>query len=203
MEDEKNVQEEELETNDEDDESATDESESGEAPEVEDGTDLSDDDGEDADNDGDNETSEDRQARKDRAEAQINRLKEENRQLKTKLKESGEKGEIGANSDLVERTYLSANGYKDRAVQDEVMRLAKKFDMSVDEAMQDADIKERADKLVKAKEAERSISKGTGGSSVKTKGVSYYLAYFKQHGDFPANTSAEMISKVTDELAKT
>lgn len=192
--------EEELEVNEPENEPGANETEGDEEPEVEDSSDVSDDDG-GTDGDetgGDGEATEER---KRRATAQIDRLKKENEQLKEKLKEGG-KESVTSNPELVERTYLAANGIKERTVQDEVMRLAKKFEMSVDDAMQDADIKERADKLTKNLIAQRSISNGTGGASMKKKGESYYLAHFKRTGDFPEGTPQQMIAKVTDMLAE-
>lgn len=205
MSEEKNVHEEvheeELEANESDDESTTDEAESGEATEVEDDDAVSDED--DSGDTGDGGEADDTHARRERAQAQIDRLKEENRTLKDRLKEGDKKGEtVASNSELVERTYLSAYGYKDKDVQNEVIRLARKFDMSVDQALDDADIKSRADALIKQKQAAQSVSKGTGGASSKKKGLNYHLSYFKKHGDFAPDASPDMIAKVSDELAK-
>ena len=177
----------------------TTEDESGEESEEQDSDDLSEDDGGDEDTDSGN----DREARKARRDAQIDRLKEENRKLKEQAKENGSKEEgVATNSELVERTFLSANGIKDREVQDEVMRLAKKFDIPVDEAMDDSDIKVRAEALIKKKAATKSVAQGTGGAAARTKGVAWHKAYFEKHGDFAAGAKNEMIAKVTEALAK-
>ena len=188
--------EEELEVNDEQDESRTDEEESGEESEVEAGS--------DAESDGESEERDIRGERQERAKAQIDRLKAEKAKLKEeneRLKEGGQES-VGTNSELVERTFLAANGIKDRDVQDEVIRLAHKFDVPVDEAMDDADIAGRAETLIKKKAAARTVAKGTGGAGTKAKGVNYYVTYFEKHGDFPDGLSSEMISKVTDKLAE-
>ena len=190
--------EEELLDNEPEDEPGTDEDESGEESEEQDSDDLSeDDDGDDSGEEGNS-----REARKARRDAQIDRLKEENRKLKESIKESGsEKSGLANNSELIERTYLSANGIVDKDVQNEVIRLANKFGMSVDEAMDDADIKLRADSLIKQKKAKQSVAKGTGGSAQKTRGVNWHTAYFEKNGDFAPGATQGMIAKVTDALA--
>ena len=193
--------EEELVDNEILDELSANEEESGEESEVEDGEDVSaDDDGGDSEEEAEGNS---RGAREKRRDSQIDRLKEENRKLKAEAKESGsEKEGIVTNSELVERTFLAANGIKDREVQDEVIRLAHKFDIPVDEAMDDSDIKVRAEALIKKKAASRSVAKSTGGAAARTKGVAYHTAYFEKHGDFAPGATNEMISKVTDVLAK-
>ena len=158
------------------DELEADEDESGEESEEQASEDVSGDDGEGDDSEEEGNT---REARQDRAKSQIDRLKKENRELKAKAKEQGsDKEVVPTNSELVERTYLAANGIKDREVQDEIMRLATKFDIPVDEAMDDADISSRAEALLKKKAAAKSVTKATGGAASRTKGVAYHTAYF-------------------------
>jgi hypothetical protein len=205
MEETTNIEEETLVDNpDEHEFDGTTEEESGEESEVEDSSDLSEDDGTD---EGGIEADPQTESQK-RAKTQIDRLKAEKAKLKAeneRLKKgsSQEGGEVVAtNSELIERTYLAANGIKDREVQDEVMRLAHKFDVPVDAAMDDTDIRARAETLIKKKKATQAVAKGTGGAGAKTKGVDYYTAYFTKNGDFPAGIPNEMIAKVTDKLAK-
>lgn len=143
---------------------------------------------------------------KDRAESQIDRLKREKAELKEKLDKAGEGKDEGGkefSSELVERTYLASNGIKDREAQEEVMRLAKKFDMQVDEALEDSDIKSRADSIIKRKQAKQSVAGGGGGKGGSTsKDVDYYRRQFEKTGDFPDDTPADMIAEVTEELAE-
>lgn len=172
------------------------EEESSEEPEIENSSDADGDDGNDE--------------RTARAKAQRERLAEEIKQLKAekaKLKEgskenNSKESQLATNSELVERTYLAANGIKDKDVQNEVMRLAKKFDISVDQALDDTDINQRANALIKKKQAAQAVAKSTGGTATGKKTPSYYADYFKKNGDFPSGTSSDMIAKATDILAK-
>ena len=189
--------EEELVDNDLQDESRTDGEESGEESEEQDSDDVSGTDDEDDPDEGNS-----RGARKARRDAQIDRLKEENRKLKEQAKEKGSEKGVETNSELTERAYLSANDLKDKDAQDEVIRLADKLGMTVIDAIDDGDIMMRANSIIKKKQAARSVAKGTGGSSQKTKGVSYHTAYFDKNGTFAEGATNEMIAKVTDELAK-
>lgn len=145
--------------------------------------------------------------------AELEKLRRESaaaRRLREKVgKEGGKKGgeeSSGINKDfdqeLISRTYLAAQaGIKDKEVQDEALRLAEKFGMNIAEAMSDADISTRLTNLQKRKEAQRAVAKSTGGSTSRTKDVSFYLEYFKKNGDFPAGTPTSMIARVTESLA--
>jgi hypothetical protein len=190
--------EEELVDNEILDELSTDEDESGEESEVEDSEDVSgDDDGGDSNDDGNS-----REARKARRDAQIDRLKEDNRKLKDQLKENSSEKEVNnTSSELMERAFLAANDVKDKDAQNEVIRLADKFGTSVMDAIEDTDVMMRVNSIVKKKAADRSVAGGTGGSAQKTKGVAWHKAYFEKHGDFAAGATNSMISKVTDALA--
>jgi len=148
--------------------------------------------------------------KEERRNHQIDRLKKEKADLKKeneRLKQGGEKGQEGGsslatNTELMERTFLAANGYKDKDVQNEVLRLAHKFDVPVNEALEDKDITSRAESILKRKTAQNSIARGTGGAAKKGKDAGYVASYFKKHGDFPEGTSNSLISKATDILAK-
>ena len=116
-------------------------------------------------------------------------------------KESPSKGSF--DQELIARTYLAAQaGITDKEVQNEALRLANKFGMNIAEAMDDADISTRLKTLQKQKATQNAIAKGTGGSATRTKDASYYLTYFKQHGDFPEGTPTAMIARVTQDLAQ-
>lgn len=201
LEENQNVEEgsEELVDNDTEHEfDGTNESEGGEESEIEDSENLSGDDGEDESSEEGNS----REARKARRDAQIERLKEENRKLKEQAKESGSEKEVDAtSSELMERAYLASNDIKDKDAQNEVIRLADKLGLSVMDAIEDEDITLRVTSLLKKKKAQQSVAQGTGGSAQKSKGVSWHTSYFEKHGDFAPGATQEMISKVTDALA--
>ncbi len=115
-------------------------------------------------------------------------------------KESTVKGSF--DQELIARTFLAAQaGITDKDVQNEALRLASKFGMNIAEAMDDPDISTRLKTLQKQKTTQNAIAKGTGGAATRTKDATYYLTYFKQHGDFPEGTPSSMIAKVTQDLA--
>jgi hypothetical protein len=128
-----------------------------------------------------------------------------NARLREKAKASSEKsddkGEEGSqlDRDLIDRTYLAAQaGVKDMDVQDEALRLAKKFGMSVVEALKDSDILSRLENLQKKKKAQAAIAGGTGGAKVANKGMDYYLAEFKNKGTLPDDP--KIVAKMMDHL---
>jgi len=178
----------EEENNDNDYGSDVDEKESREEAEGEDGADSEADDSSDE--------------RGQRRDSQIERLKREKAELKAKL-DSRSGAESGAkenkNAGLIERTYLAANGYKDKEVQAEILRLAEKFDLSVDEALEDKDIKRRADSLVAERKATNSVATGTGGARQTTRDVSYWAKRLTDKGE--AAPTPEMRAKVLASLA--
>jgi len=174
------------ETNDDDYEPEVDEEESSEATEGEDSV--------PSESDGDE--------RARRRDSQIERLKREKAELKEKLAErGGETSDAKANTNtaLIERTYLSANGYKDKEVQMEILRLAGKFDLSVDEALEDKDIKRRADSLVAERKAARSVAPSTGGARQTTRDVDYWAKRLTDKGEVAP--TPEMRAKVLARLA--
>jgi hypothetical protein len=148
------------------------------------------------------ESDRDKGERTHRRDSQIERLKREKAELQAKLAErSGETGDAKANTNtaLIERTYLAANGYKDKEVQAEILRLAKKFDLSVDEALEDADIKRRADALLTERKAARSVAPGTGGTRQTTRDVDYWTKRLADKGE--QAPTAEMRAQVLKKLA--
>jgi hypothetical protein len=157
--DETNV-EEEIVDNTEDNAPVTEEQETGETAEIE----AADDHADDGGAGGTTSTP------KSRAEAQINRLKKEIEELK-----KGQGQAPALNNDLINRTYLTASGYKDRDVQDEVLRLAGKFGLTVDQALEDNDIKTRAAALVKQKEVAQASARPTGKGGATKKDAQWYV----------------------------
>jgi hypothetical protein len=128
------------------------------------------------------------------------RLRKEAKERK-QAKEGGEKSEEGTSldRDLIDRTYLAAQaGVKDMDVQDEALRLAKKFGMSVVEALKDPDISSRLENLQKKKKAQAAVAGSTGGAKVANKGMDYYLAEFKRNGSLPDDP--KIVAKMMDHL---
>lgn len=115
-------------------------------------------------------------------------------------KDSGESTQ-SYDQDLIARTFLAAQaGVTDPDVQDEALRLAKKFDMRIDEAIRDADISARLKNLTKQKEAKAGIA-GNGGNAVaKARSIDYYVTQFKRTNELPDDP--RLVSKILDELAK-
>jgi uncharacterized protein YdiU (UPF0061 family) len=153
------------------------------------------------------------EAKKQRANAQIERLKEEKDELKGEVEklrdqvhgdeEADDQSGGEANPDLVKRTYLAANGIEDEDAQQEVIRLADKFDLEVDKALEDEDIKRRADAIVEKKQAKQSVASGQegGDGGATKKDADYYQREFEKNGEFPDDTPREMIAEVTERLA--
>lgn len=153
----------------------------------------------------------DDEAEEDRDEISVNRadydkLRREAAAAK-RLREKGSKKDHQQDSqqvapldqELISRTFLAAqSGITDKEIQNEALRLADKFGMNIAEAMEDPDISLRVKNLQTQREAKRAIAKSTGGSAARTKDLSYYASYFKQHGDFPPGTPNNMIVKVMD-----
>lgn len=136
-----------------------------------------------------------------REAAAAKRLRE--KQAKTK-ESSGQTQEGGQALDreLMERTYLAAQlKIDDVDVQDEAIRLAKKFDMPITAAVNDPDIKTRLDNLIKQKKAQNAIAGGTGGSTSRGKTAEYYASEYKRTGKLPELDTA-MTAKVLDVLAR-
>lgn len=201
MTDETNVQEEEvLEDNPSTDDEGTDSQEGTEEPEVEVGSDLSGDD-EDGGEEGDDDR-ESRQARKDRAKAQIERLKEENRRLKEEARKQARGEKVGAtNTDMMAKAFLAATyDIKEPDAQEEALRLADKFEMSVDELMEDPDYKQRISGLQKRIVQQRRVAANTGGAAQRKKGAEYAADYFKKHNEFPQGVSLEVKDQAIDLL---
>jgi len=114
-------------------------------------------------------------------------------------KESNEKGS-DYDKEMIERTFIAVHGkIEDSEVQDEAIRLARKFDMSVPDAMKDPDIKLRLDNLQKQKKARQAIAGQTGSAKNNNRGVDYHVEQYKTKGILPNDPA--IIAKVLDKLA--
>ena len=125
--------------------------------------------------------------------------------LRGKGKESGKENSKestqGYDQDLIARTFLAAqSGIQDPEVQDEALRLAKKFDMSIDQAMKDADIAQRVKNLQKQQQAKAGVAGGNGAGGVKSRSVEQYTNEFRKTGKLPDDP--RLVSKILDELTK-
>jgi len=119
-------------------------------------------------------------------------------------KESSSKGSDKSDSpydqELIERTFLAAQaGINDPDVQDEAIRLARKFDMNITQAIKDDDIKTRLANLQKQMTAKRAVAKDSAGSSAQNKGVDYWVQKFQKDGSLPPES--KLAAQVLDKLA--
>lgn len=142
-----------------------------------------------------------RDERRERRESQIDRLKKKNDEYKRRLKEFESAKGTGkeTNSELIERTYLAANGVTDKEAQAEAIRLAHKFDFSIDEALDDADIKRRVDNIVRERKANRSVTASSGGARQSPRTVEYWVKQTQEKGVLAP--TEEMRKKVLERLA--
>jgi hypothetical protein len=125
--------------------------------------------------------------------------------LRGKGKESGKEDSKespqGYDQDLIARTFLAAqSGINDPDVQDEALRLAKKFDMKIDEAMKDSDISTRIKNLQKQKMAQKGVAGVNGAGGAKPRGIEHYVQEFKRTNKLPDDP--RLVSKILDELVK-
>jgi hypothetical protein len=122
--------------------------------------------------------------------------------LRGKGKESGKEDSAPSyDQDLIARTFLAAQaGIQDPDVQDEALRLAKKFDMKIDEALKDTDIATRLQTLQKQQVAKRGVAGSNGAGSAKPKGIEYHVAEYRKTGNLP--NDPRLVSKILDELVK-
>jgi len=116
-------------------------------------------------------------------------------------KDSSKESTQSYDQDLIARTFLAAQaGINDPEVQDEALRLAKKFDMPIDQAMKDSDIAQRVKNLQKQQIAQKGINGSQGAGSVKPRSVEQYTNEFKKTGKLPDDP--RLVSKILDELTK-
>lgn len=178
-----------LEDNSNDDESGEHEEDSGEETEVEMGDDLSSEDGGDT-----------RNAKRDRAKAQIERLKEENKRLKEENRKATKEKGLGVNStEIMAKAFLAATyDIKEPDAQEEALRLADKFDMTVDELMEDDDYRDRVSSIQKKVVNKRKVAASSGNAATSRRGAEYAAEYFKKNNSFPKDTPVEVRSKAID-----
>jgi actin-related protein len=120
---------------------------------------------------------------------------------KAKGKDDTQESTQGYDQDLIARTFLAAQaGVTDRDVQDEALRLANKFDMKIDQAMQDPDISTRLKNLQKQKQIQSGIAGNGGVNTGKPKSIDQYTAEFNKTGKLPDDP--RIVSQILDQLTK-
>jgi hypothetical protein len=116
-------------------------------------------------------------------------------------KEDSQETTQGYDQELIARTYLAAQaGIQDPEVQDEALRLAKKFDMPIDQAMRDSDIAQRVKNLQRQQIAKAGITGGNGAGGVKSRSVEQHTNEFRKTGKLPDDP--KLVSQILDELTK-
>jgi hypothetical protein len=134
-----------------------------------------------------------------REAAAAKRLREKASKQSEKSGQEGNQSEEKYDQELIERTFLAAQlGIQDADVQDEAIRLARKFDMSISSAVKDDDIKTRLESLQKQKQAKQAMAKNSNGTATQNKGVDYWVARYKKDGSLPDDS--KMIAQVMDKL---
>ena len=118
---------------------------------------------------------------------------------KESSKESTEKG-TDFDKEMIERTFIAVHAkIDDTEVQDEAIRLARKFDMSVPDAVKDPDIKLRLETLQKQKKARQAVAGQTGSAKNNNRGIDYHVEQYKTKGVLPNDPST--IAKILERLA--
>jgi hypothetical protein len=219
--DQENEDLEDLQDNDED--TSTDNENDGEEQETDEEGSSDSDDGEEGGDSGDSEDEEEDDSEGDSEEEgdKVTISKEELSQLKgdsaiyNRLKKQGrikpsKKGssktekvdsESSASNDLAERGFLASYGYKDKADQDEIRKLAKNFGLDLSDAIHDEQIISRVEHLQKKRKTKTATSvktkvkTGTGGSK---KTAQWYV----DNGKMPdAKKQPKLFGQVQDLMA--
>lgn len=141
------------------------------------------------------------------SKSELDKLKRESfaaKRLREKKSAEGSKESVEKGSDfdkeMIERTFIAVHAkVDDPEAQDEVIRLARKFDMSVSDAVKDPDIKLRIENLQKQKKARQAVAGQTGSAKNNNRGVDYHVEQYKTKGVLPSDPS--MIAKVLEKLA--
>lgn len=114
-------------------------------------------------------------------------------------KESSKEGQE-FDQEMIERTFIAVHAKVDDIdAQDEVIRLARKFDMSVKDAVKDPDILLRIENLQRQKKARQAIAGNTGSAKSNNRGVDYYVEQYKTKGTLPSDPA--IVAKILDKLA--
>jgi hypothetical protein len=115
-------------------------------------------------------------------------------------KGSKESTETEFDKEMIERTFIAVHAKVDnQEAQDEVMRLAKKFGMSVAEAVKDPDVKLRIENIQKQAKARQAIAGQTGSGKNNNRGIDYHVEQYKTKGVLPSDPST--VAKILEKMA--
>lgn len=124
------------------------------------------------------------------------------KRLREKKDDKGgkESTETEFDKEMIERTFIAVHGkIESPEIQDEAIRLARKFGMSVPDAMKDPDIKTRLDNLQKQAKARQAIAGQTGSGKNNNRGIDYHVEQYKTKGVLPSDPST--IAKILEKMA--
>jgi hypothetical protein len=114
--------------------------------------------------------------------------------------EGSQEASQGFDKEMIERTFIAVHAkIEDTEVQDEALRLARKFGMSVPDAVKDPDIKLRLENMQKQKKARQAIAGQTGSAKNNNRGIDYHVEQYKMKGVLPSDPAT--IAKVLERLA--
>lgn len=113
---------------------------------------------------------------------------------------SKESTETEFDKEMIERTFIAVHAKVDnQEAQDEVIRLAKKFGMSVAEAVKDPDVKLRIENIQKQAKARQAIAGQTGSGKNNNRGIDYHVEQYKTKGVLPSDPST--VAKILEKMA--
>lgn len=117
------------------------------------------------------------------------------------LKEEASKEDSSKDNKLTlgEIAYFKGEGITDKEAMAEVVRLANKFGMSLDEAVDDSDVMDRAKGIARKNENNQKIAPTKGGATRQTQDEVYWARQLQEKGK--SAPTAEMRRKVREYLA--
>lgn len=143
------------------------------------------------------------ESRRERAQAQIDRLKTEKAQLQEKLQgyeKSSQASEQVNTADNLDVVRLEARGVLDAEDQATVLKYAKAEGVSPVDALNDPFVKARLDHNKKQREQKAATPANTGRAGKTTKDLSYYVARYQKDGSLPSD--AKLVNQILEELKK-
>lgn len=103
-------------------------------------------------------------------------------------------------TEMIERTFIAVHAkVDDPEAQDEVIRLARKFGMSVTDAVKDPDVKMRIENLQKQKKARQAVAGQTGSGKNNNRNIDYHVEQYKTKGVLPSDPST--VAKILEKMA--
>lgn len=141
------------------------------------------------------------------SKSELDKLRRESfaaKRLREKKSEQGSKEGSKETQDfdkeMIERTFIAVHAKVDDVeAQDEVIRLARRFDMSVADAVKDPDIRQRIENMQKQKKARQAVAGQTGSAKNNNRGIDYHVEQYKTKGVLPSDPST--IAKILEKMA--